>query len=77
MLLQYQISLSFYLEILGFRIQSQREEEGLAMIERQGSWIMPDKIGQDSAIKTKRIWISASMELPVVSQKNGLADKVA
>jgi catechol 2,3-dioxygenase-like lactoylglutathione lyase family enzyme len=57
-------SLSFYLETLGFRIQYQRDEEGFAMIEREGSCIMLDEVGQNSGIETKRTWISAPMELP-------------
>jgi len=55
------ISLIFYLEVLGFRIQYQREEEGFAMIERQGSRIMLDEIGRNTVKKT---WISAPMETP-------------
>ncbi len=58
------VSLSFYLETLGFKIQYQREEEGFAMIERQGSRIMLDEVGHNSATETKRTWISAPMELP-------------
>lgn len=58
------VSLSFYLETLGFKIQYQREEEGFAMIERQGSRIMLDEIRQNSVTETKRMWISAPMELP-------------
>ncbi len=54
------VSLSFYVEILGFTIQYQREEEGFAMIERQGSRIMLDEIRDGF----KRTWISAPMTLP-------------
>lgn len=58
------VSLSFYLETLGFKIQYQREEEGFAMIERQGSRIMLDEVRPNTGTETKRIWISAPMELP-------------
>lgn len=56
-------SLSFYIEILGFKIQYQREEEGFAMLERQGSRIMLDEIGENQT-EVKRTWISAPMEIP-------------
>lgn len=55
------VSLSFYIEILGFKIQYQREQEGFAMLERQGSRIMLDEISNDL---TKRSWILAPMEVP-------------
>jgi catechol 2,3-dioxygenase-like lactoylglutathione lyase family enzyme len=58
------ISLTFYIETLGFRILYQREEEGFAMIERQGSRIMLDEIWKNSHAGTKRTWISAPMEIP-------------
>jgi uncharacterized glyoxalase superfamily protein PhnB len=48
------ISLPFYTEILGFGIQYQREEDGFAMIERQGSRIMLDEIRGDSVTGTDR-----------------------
>lgn len=41
------ISLAFYTEVLGFEIQYQREEEGFAMLQRQGSRIMLDEIAQN------------------------------
>jgi catechol 2,3-dioxygenase-like lactoylglutathione lyase family enzyme len=55
------ISLSFYTEVLGFEIQYQREEDGFAMLERQGSRIMLDEISDS---KTNRIWLSAPLEKP-------------
>jgi catechol 2,3-dioxygenase-like lactoylglutathione lyase family enzyme len=54
-------SLVFYTELLGFEIQYQREEEGFAMLERQGSRIMLDEI---SETKTSRTWLSAPLEKP-------------
>ena len=54
-------SLSFYTATLGFRIQYQREKEGFAMLEYQGSRIMLDEIGKNL---TKRSWISAPLEKP-------------
>lgn len=57
-------SLLFYIEILGFKIQYQREEDRFAMLERQGSRIMLDEIRNDFANKTKRTWISGPLEKP-------------
>jgi hypothetical protein len=37
-------SLLFYIKMLGFSIQYQREEDGFAMLERQGSRILLDEI---------------------------------
>ncbi len=56
-------SLLFYIKILGFSIQYQREEDGFAMLERQGSRIMLDEIG-DLVNKANRTWISGSLEAP-------------
>jgi len=58
------ISLRFYTQILGFSIQYQREEEGFAMLERQGSRIMLDEIRKDSVSGTDRTWIAATLEIP-------------
>ena len=58
------ISLDFYTEVLGFEIQYQREEEGFAMLERQGSRIMLDEVSMNSAERTSRTWILASLEKP-------------
>ncbi|MBA3536462.1 MAG: VOC family protein [Tatlockia sp.] len=52
-------SLSFYTEILGFKIQYQRKEEGFVMLERQGARIMLDEIK-----KTGRIWITGPLQVP-------------
>lgn len=52
-------SLEFYLNILGFNIQYQREESKFAMLERQGSRIMLEEISDNS-----RTWISAPLERP-------------
>lgn len=57
-------SLSFYIEVLGFRIQYQREEDGFAMLERQGARIMLDEVFNDSSRGTKRTWISGKLERP-------------
>jgi len=57
-------SLLFYTEILGFDIQYQREEDGFAMLERQGSRIMLDEIRKVSANETGRTWIAGSLEAP-------------
>lgn len=55
-----QKSLAFYLGTLGFRIVYQREAEGFAMIERQGSWIMLDEIVPNSP----RSWITGPLDHP-------------
>ena len=57
-------SLFFYTTVLGFHIQYQREADGFAMLERQGSRIMLDEIHKDSVNSTKRAWITSPMETP-------------
>lgn len=57
-------SLAFYMDVLGFEIQYQREEDGFSMLERQGSRIMLDEISNNSAEGTNRTWISAVLEKP-------------
>ena len=58
------MSLLFYTEILGFSIQYQREEDGFAMLERQGSRIMLDEIHKNPMNKSDRTWILAPLERP-------------
>ena len=58
-------SIDFYTKILGFRIQYQREEDGFAMLERQGSRIMLDEINNNAVGNTSRTWISATLEKPL------------
>jgi uncharacterized glyoxalase superfamily protein PhnB len=53
------ISLSFYIETLGFNIQYQRKEDGFAMLERQGARIMLEEIRG-----TNRTWIAGTLETP-------------
>ncbi|KTD47767.1 bleomycin resistance protein [Legionella quateirensis] len=60
----FKSSLSFYVELLGFKIQYQREHEGFAMLERQGSRIMLDEIRANTVMGNKRVWITAPMERP-------------
>jgi catechol 2,3-dioxygenase-like lactoylglutathione lyase family enzyme len=57
------ISLAFYTEVLGFKIEYQREEEGFAMLQREASRIMLDEIAQNPR-GMKRIWQSALLEKP-------------
>ncbi|MDX2028381.1 MAG: VOC family protein [Alphaproteobacteria bacterium] len=57
-------SLNFYVQILGFTIQYQREEDGFAMLERQGSRIMLDEIRETSVTGTDRTWFVAPLEKP-------------
>ena len=54
------ISREFYVNILGFRVQYERPEEGFAMLEREGSRIMLDQFVPDSV----RTWIAAPLERP-------------
>jgi catechol 2,3-dioxygenase-like lactoylglutathione lyase family enzyme len=56
----FKISLTFYTQVLGFEVQYQREENGFAMLERQGSRIMLDQIVPGSP----RTWIAAPLEAP-------------
>ena len=56
----FKISVSFYTQVLGFKIQYQREENGFAMLERQGSWLMLDQMMPGSS----RTWIAAPLEAP-------------
>lgn len=58
------MSLSFYIETLGFKIQYQREEEGFAMLERQGARIMLDEIKKGALAGIGRIWLSGPLEKP-------------
>lgn len=53
------ISLYFYINVLGFNIQYQRQEEGFAMLEREGARIMLEQIN-----KTNRVWLAAPLEVP-------------
>jgi uncharacterized glyoxalase superfamily protein PhnB len=57
-------SLNFYIQILDFKIQYQRAEDGFAMLERQGSRIMLDEIRSDISIGTNRTWLSGPLEIP-------------
>ena len=54
------VSLSFYVDVLGFTIQFQRKESGFAMLERQGSMLMLDQYRPEN----KRAWIAAPLEAP-------------
>lgn len=56
------MSLYFYTQILGFNIQYERKEEGFAMLERQGSYLMLDEIKNPAG--KYRSWISAPLEAP-------------
>lgn len=54
------VSLPFYLDVLGFKIQYERPESSFAMIERQGARLMLDQIVPDSP----RTWIAGPLEFP-------------
>jgi len=56
------MSLHFYINILGFNIKYQREEEGFAMLERQGAHLMLDEIKDPTG--KYRSWIAAPLEAP-------------
>lgn len=55
-----QVSVKFYVDVLGFTVQYQRPENGFAMLERQGSRIMLDQINPG----INRSWISGVLEKP-------------
>jgi uncharacterized glyoxalase superfamily protein PhnB len=53
-------SIAFYKDVLGFKILYQREENGFAMMERQGAQIMLDQLRPGSL----RSWIVGPLEAP-------------
>lgn len=55
----YQRSLRFYIDILGFKIEYQREEEGFAYLSLGESQIMVDQIG------LTRTWKTGELEYPL------------
>ena len=57
-------SLLFYTQVLGFTIQYQRQEDGFAMLERQGSRIMLDEIHKNAMKKADRTWLAGPLEIP-------------
>jgi catechol 2,3-dioxygenase-like lactoylglutathione lyase family enzyme len=57
--IDYKRSLSFYTEILGFKVLYCREEEGFAMLEINGAKLMIDQIGLG------RNWSTGDMEYPL------------
>lgn len=60
----FQKSLTFYKEVLGFAVQYERPEDGFAMLERQGSRLMLDEIRAVSLTGTDRTWFAGAMEYP-------------
>ena len=60
-----QVSVAFYTEVLGFKIQYQRPEDGFAMLEREGSRIMLDEIRAHSKTLTDRTWFAGALEYPL------------
>lgn len=58
-------SLLFYTTILGFHIKYQRETDGFAMLEREGSRIMLDEIRMGVVNNNKRTWLTAPLEVPL------------
>jgi catechol 2,3-dioxygenase-like lactoylglutathione lyase family enzyme len=57
---KFEISLNFYTIVLGFSALYQREEEGFAMLERQGAKLMIDSIDPQAS----RSWITGKMDHP-------------
>lgn len=55
----FKASLKFYTDILGFSILYQRQEEGFAMLEYQGSQLMIDEI-----LEGTRNWLTGDMQKP-------------
>ncbi|MCB9964053.1 MAG: VOC family protein [Rhodospirillales bacterium] len=54
----YNKSLSFYTDVLGFNIDYKREEEGFAMLEKEGAFLMIDLLHAGST------WTTGAMEKP-------------
>lgn len=52
-------SRAFYTDILGFRVDYERVEEGFAMLEREGAFLMIDEIGLD------RTWATGDLDYPL------------
>lgn len=55
----YEASLKFYVDVLGFKILYDRPEQGFAMLEYQGSQLMIDEIPEGGSR-----WQTAAMEKP-------------
>jgi catechol 2,3-dioxygenase-like lactoylglutathione lyase family enzyme len=60
-----EVSLGFYTELLDFKIQYQRPEDGFAMLEREGSRIMLDEIRADAKPQPDRLWFAGPLEYPL------------
>lgn len=54
------VSIAFYINVLGFNIRYQRPETRFAMVERQGGQIMLDELVPGST----RSWIAGPLEAP-------------
>jgi catechol 2,3-dioxygenase-like lactoylglutathione lyase family enzyme len=52
-------SRAFYTDVLGFRVDYERPEEGFAMLEREGAFLMIDQIGVD------RTWATGEFDYPL------------
>ena len=52
-------SLLFYTDTLGFNVLYKRDEEGFAMLEREGAQLMIDEIGKS------RTWETGDMDYPL------------
>jgi len=57
-------SVKFYTELLGFKIQYERNEEGFAMLERQSCRIMLDQVRTKTAADECRTWLAGPLERP-------------
>lgn len=55
----FETSLDFYTRVLGFNVSYQRPEEGFAMLEREGAYLMIDEIGRI------RTWAAAELQKPL------------
>ena len=60
-----QISVAFYTDVLGFKIQYQRPEDGFAMLEREGSRIILDEIRASSQTPADRTWFAGALDYPL------------
>jgi hypothetical protein len=57
-------SLNFYINVLGFTIIYQREEDNFAMLDRFDARIMLDQINKNDASLNNRTWLTGTTEPP-------------
>jgi catechol 2,3-dioxygenase-like lactoylglutathione lyase family enzyme len=60
-----EVSVGFYTQVLDFKVQYQRPEDGFAMLEREGSRIMLDEMRADAKPQSHRLWFAGPLEYPL------------